>query len=171
MESPVKPRALAALVAATVLIAAAYASAFLPGGAPPWAPWLMIFGTAGVLVSMMALGASRRGTRLGPLRWVFALVFVLVTGSFALALLLPPEEPGDPLVLGLPMRAAVVLLGVGLLPLFLVPVAYAVTFDRVTLSEAELARIRAEAARLGAERAVGGGQNPARIPAGDGGDR
>jgi hypothetical protein len=151
MESPVKRRALAALVAATVLIAAAYASAFLPGGAPPWAPWLMVFGTAGILASMMALGASRPGARLGPLKWVFAVVFVLVVGAFSLALLLPPEEAGDALVLGLPLRAAVVLFGVGLLPLFLVPVAYALTFDRVTLSEAELARIRAEAARLRAE--------------------
>jgi hypothetical protein len=148
MESPVKRRALAALVAATVLIAAAYASAFLPGGAPPWAPWLMVVGTAGLLTSMMALGAARPGRRLGPLKWVFAMVFVLVAGSFALALLLPPEAAGDALVIGLPLRAAVVLLGVGLLPLFLVPVAYALTFDRVTLCEADLERIRAEAARL-----------------------
>ena len=38
------------------------------------------------------------------------------------------------------------LLGIGLLPLLVLPIAYALTFDDMTLSEADLERVR-EAAR------------------------
>jgi hypothetical protein len=161
MRSVVKTRALYALVVATLLIASAYASAFLPGGSPSWAVWPMVVGTTGALVSMMAMGAARPGVRLGALAWVFGAVFVLVTVAFGLALSLPPEDAGSRLVLGLPLRAAIVLFGIGLLPLFLVPVAYAATFDRVTLSEEDLARIRAEAARLRESAVARGGSMPA----------
>ena len=47
---------------------------------------------------------------------------------------------------------AIVLFGVGLLPLLAVPLAYALTFDDQTLSEEDLERVRrAAAARRGAE--------------------
>jgi hypothetical protein len=132
---------LAAIFAATLSIAAAYASAFLPGGAPGWAAWAMALGTAVMMVAATALGAARPGG-LGPLRIPFALTFLILAGGFALALSLPAEAPGAALILGLPVRAAVVLLGVGLLPLLVLPVAYAMTFDAMTLSEADLERVR-----------------------------
>ena len=38
--------------------------------------------------------------------------------------------------------------GIGLLPVFLLPIAYAVTFDRVTLSDADLASFRGRLAAI-----------------------
>ncbi len=55
----------------------------------------------------------------------------------------PAEGAGARLLLGLPLRAALVLYGVGLLPIVVLPFAYAVTFDDMTLSEEDLARVRA----------------------------
>lgn len=146
--------AVAALFTGTLLIGAAYASAFADGGAPPWGAWCMALGVAVMMVAAMLLGAARPGVRLGGLWAVFALTFALIAGCFAAALLLPPDTAASALVLGLPRRAAILLYGVGLLPIFLLPVAYAVTFDRVTLSEADLARVRERAAalRVGGER-------------------
>lgn len=139
---------LATVFAAALLIGAAYASAWLPGGAPGWAPWAMTLGTAAMLVGTMALGAQRGG-RLGSLWFPFGFVFLVLVAGFGAVLSLPPADPADPtLWLGLPPRAATVLYGIGLLPLLVVPVAYALTFDRMTLSDEDLARVRAAAARL-----------------------
>ena len=73
------------------------------------------------MVAMMTFGAVRNGRRVGALALPFALVFALVTGGFLLAMALPPDRAGDALWLGLPRRAAVILYGVGLLPLFVLP--------------------------------------------------
>ena len=132
------------VVLGTLAVAAAYGSAFAPGGAPRWAPWAMIAGIALTTVGLMALGASRpgRGWRglLIPLGFTFA---VLVVG-FGLALGLPGGEgPQTALLAGLPPRAALVLYGVGLLPALVLPLAYALTFRRMTLNEADIERIRA----------------------------
>lgn len=149
-----KRSALAGLVVSTVLIAAGYASAFLPGDPPRWAPWAMAMGTAAILVSAMALGAARQGG-IGRLWLPFALVFLVLAGGFGAVLALPATDPQDPtLWLGLPPRAAVVMYGIGLLPLFFLPLSYALTFDEMTLSEADLARVR-DAARALAPGAAG----------------
>jgi len=141
-----KRSSLAVLVVSTVAIAAAYGSAFLPDGPPRWAPWALAMGTAAIMVASMALGAARRGG-VGRLALPFAGVFLVLAGGFAAALLLPPTDPRDPtLWLGLPPAAAVVMYGIGLLPLFFLPLAYALTFDEMTLGEADLARVR-DAAR------------------------
>jgi len=58
-------------------------------------------------------------------------------------LVMPAETESSPLWFGLPARAAVVLYGIGVLPLFVLPIAYALTFDSLTLSEADLERVRA----------------------------
>jgi len=137
---------LRAFVLSTVLIAAAYGAAFLPGGAPRWAPLLLATGSVGTMVSVMVMGAARPGRTLGALGPVFGAVFVLLAAAFALALLLPPETAGSALWLGLPRRAAILIYGIGLLPVVLLPVAYAATFDRVTLSDADLARFREQLA-------------------------
>jgi hypothetical protein len=131
-----KRTALAALLLATLLIGAAYP--------PGWAAWAMALGTATIMVASMALGAARRGG-IGRLALPFAGTWLILAGGFAAAMLLPAEGPDSPLFLGLPPRAAIVLLGVGLLPLFLLPLAYALTFDEMTLSEADLERVRREA--------------------------
>lgn len=154
-----KRASLAALLLATLLIGAAYASAFLPGDPPGWAAWAMSLGTAAIMVASMALGAARRGG-VGRLALPFAATFVILAGGFAAAMLLPAEGPGSPLFLGLPLRAAIVLVGIGLVPLLFLPVAYALTFDEMTLSEADLERVRRAARELRGDAAV-----PAAAPA------
>jgi hypothetical protein len=144
---------LLAFLGGTVACAAAYGSAFLPGDPPPWAPWSLGIGTATVMVAASALGAARAGRGVGRLKVPFALVFLILAGGFAAVLLLPPPDPADPtLFLGLPPAAAVVLLGIGLLPLLVLPVAYALTFEETTLSDDDLARVRLAAAEYRAAR-------------------
>lgn len=143
---------LAVFITSAVLIAVAYGAAFLPGGAPPWAPFLLAGGTAGTMTGAMALGASRPGRRLGSLAFVFGAAYLIIAGGFTAALLLPAEAPTARLWLGLPVRAAILIYGIGLLPVVLLPVAYAATFDRVTLSDQDLADFRARIAAVrGAE--------------------
>jgi hypothetical protein len=153
-----------ALLGGTLAAAAAYASAFLPGDPPAWAPWALGFGTATVMVAASALGAARPGRGVGRLKVPLALVFLILAGGFAAALTIPAPDPADPaLFLGLPAGAAVVLLGIGLLPLLVLPVAYALTFDETTLSEHDLERVRRAAAGFRAERA-GAASAPAAGP-------
>ena len=142
-----KRSSLAAWVLATLAIAVAYGSAFLPGEPPAWAAWLMALGTATMMVAAMALGAARAGG-VGRLKLPFALTFLILAGGFMAVMLLPAERAGAPLYLGLPLRAAVVLLGVGLVPLLVLPLAYALTFDEMTLSDADLDAVRLAARQL-----------------------
>lgn len=142
--------AIRALAASTLAIGVAYASAFLPGGAPAWAPWPLAIGVPLALVSVMSLGAARGGRVPGPLLAAFALVGLMLAGGFALALLLPGGggvagngTVGEPLLLGLPRRAAIVIYGIGLLPVLVLPVAYALTFEAQTLRDDDLERVRA----------------------------
>ena len=137
------------LVAALLAIAAGYASAFQDGGAPSWAPWLLAIGIPASLGAIMALGAARGDRGLGRLKLPLAFVFVLLAGGFCLALALPATEAkGATLLLGLPLRAAIVIYGVGLLPIFILPVVYATTFETQTLSDEDIAKVR----KLAAER-------------------
>jgi hypothetical protein len=138
----IRSYAIRALFASTLLVAAAYASAFLPGGAPEWAAGAMLLGMSGSIVAAMVLGAARDG-RVGRLAAPFTLVFLLLVGGFGAVLVLPAADPADPsLWLGLPPRAAAVLYGIGLVPLLLVPLAYALSFDERTLRPGDLERIR-----------------------------
>lgn len=142
-----KRTSLLTLLAGTLMIAAAYGSALLPGEPPAWSAWSMGIGTAVVMVSAMALGAARQGG-VGRLKLPFAFTFLVLAGGFCAVLALPAEPAGAPLVLGLPLRAAIVLLGIGFLPLLVLPVAYALTFDEMTLSEEDLERVRRAAREL-----------------------
>ncbi len=127
-----------------VMIATSYASAWLPGGAPVWGAWLMAIGSSASLVAMMMLGVARGDRGAGRLGWAFAFTFVVLAGGFGIALSMPGvDTPDGPLWLGLPPRAAIILYGIGLLPLFVLPVTYALSFDDRTLSVDDLERIRA----------------------------
>lgn len=130
-------------VLSTLVIAAGYASAFLPGGAPPAAAWAFIIGIPCLMVGLMALGASRSKRGLGRLVLPFAFVWLVLVAGFAAAQLLSADGAAPRLWLGLPPRAAIILYGIGLLPVFVLPLAYALTFDAQTLSEDDLARVRA----------------------------
>jgi hypothetical protein len=121
-----------------------YAGAFLPGGTPSWSPWCMAIGTNGALMSLMALGASRRGTLPAALILTFIGMFVLCAGAFSYALAMPAAEgAGGALLVGLPIRTAVLLYSVGVAPIVILPFAYALTFDKSTLSEDDLVQVRA----------------------------
>ncbi|MCC6929913.1 MAG: hypothetical protein IT359_13105 [Gemmatimonadaceae bacterium] len=134
--------AIAMTATSTACIALAYGSAFLAGGAR-WGVWCMVVGLALMVVSMMALGVSRRTGGVGRLAIPLAFTFVVIVAGFAAALLLPADAPGERIILGLPLRAAIVVYGVGLLPLLVLPLAYALTFEVMTLREDDLARVRA----------------------------
>lgn len=135
------------LVVAVCAIAGGYAAAFKPGGAPTWAPWLLAVGIPSALGGIMALGAARGSAGIGKLKFPFAFVFVVLTSGFCLALGLPANESiQSTLWLGLPARAAIVIYGIGLLPIVVLPVAYALTFDTQTLSQSDIDRVRELAA-------------------------
>ena len=130
------------LVGAILAIAAGYASAFKTGGAPGWAPWLLALGIPGALGAIMVLGATRGSKGIGRLKLPFLFVFVVLASGFCLALGLPAETADSTLWLGLPRRAAIVIYGIGLLPIVVLPVAYALTFDTQTLSQSDIDRVR-----------------------------
>lgn len=145
-----KRGAVATVTVGVALVGLAYASAFLPGGVPEWAAWLFVLGMPVSVLGFLVLGASRPGRGVGRLVLPIAFVFLVLLGGFAAALLLPEPTSASPLWLGLPPGAAVVIYGVGLLPLFVLPMAYALTFDEQTLSLADLERVRAAARLAGA---------------------
>jgi len=138
-----KRAALVALVAGILAIALGYGAAFLPGGAPPWAPWLLAVGIPVVLGAIMILGAARGRMGIGSLKYPFAFVVAVLAIGFCAALALPATESAlSRLWLGLPARAAIVIYGIGLLPIIVLPVAYALTFDAQTLSAEDVERVR-----------------------------
>lgn len=143
--------ALVWLVASTLAIAVVYLAILLPGGTPGWTAPLMIAAVATQMVSVAGLGASRAG-KLGKVALPLAAAWIIMVLFFGLALALPADTASAPhLLLGLPRRTALILFGVGLLPLLAMPLAYALTFDQMTLSEEQLRQLRAEAARINAQ--------------------
>lgn len=137
-----KRAALTVLVLSTMVIGAAYATAFLDGGAPVWAGWLFALGMTGALLGTLALGAMRRDRGLGRLVVPFIVMTLLLGGGLAAVFLLPGDlGAAEPLLLGLPRRAAIVLYVIGLLPILVLPVAYALTFADQTLRPEDLERV------------------------------
>jgi hypothetical protein len=138
--------ALTALFAAILAIGVGYAAAFSRSGTPAWAPWLLALGVPISLGAIMVLGAARGRSGIGPLKLPFLFVVAVLAIGFCAALALPAtESPLSKLWLGLPARAAVVIYGIGLLPIVVLPVAYALTFETQTLNAEDLERVRAVA--------------------------
>jgi hypothetical protein len=136
--------ALIALFIGTLAIASGYAAAFSRGGTPVWAPWLLALGIPTAVGAIMILGAARSNRGIGPLKIPFLFTVAVLAVGFCAALALPANETaGSQLWLGLPVRAAVVIYGVGLLPIVVLPIAYAVTFETQTLSAEDVERVRA----------------------------
>ena len=155
MEDTTRRAALMALIIGVSAIAVGYAAAFLPGGAPAWAPWLLAVGIPVALGGIMILGAARGRMGIGPLKYPFAFVVAVLAIGFCAALALPAtESPLSKLWLGLPARAAIVIYGIGLLPIIVLPVAYALTFETQTLSAEDVERVR-ELARENRARSEG----------------
>ncbi len=133
--------ALLGLVGGVTLIAVAYFGVFATGTASPWMTWVYMIGTSTTMLAMMVLGAVRGTGGIRGLMMPFTAIYVLLIVGFGAVLLMPPESAESTLWLGLPPRTAIVLYGIGILPLLLLPLAYAFTFDSTTLSEADLARV------------------------------
>ena len=142
-----------------LIVAAGYALSFTSGSPAALAPWCLAIGTCGALMSLMALGAVRRGRITPVLRWVFAGMFIFCAGCFCVALAMPANEgAGGPLLFGFPLRSTIVLLGVAVVPLLVLPFAWAFTFDSAMLSDDDLRRLReaqAAMAQSGMARANG----------------
>lgn len=109
-----------------------------------WAAWLLALGIPVALAAIMILGAARGRRGIGPLKIPFAFVAMVLLIGFGAALALPATEgPLSTLWLGLPARAAIVIYGIGLLPIVVLPIAYALTFEAQTLSAEDVERVRA----------------------------
>lgn len=148
-EDPTRGTALIVLFIAITAIAVGYAAAFVPGGTPPWASWLLVLGIPVALGAIMVVGAARGRRGIGQLRIPLAFVVAVLVMGFGAALALPSTEgPVSNLWLGLPTRAAIVIYGVGFLPIIVLPIAYALTFETQTLSAEDVERVRAFAREL-----------------------
>lgn len=133
----------------SVAAALSYGAALLPGPAPRWAAFVLAGGTGCLLAGLLLLGARRNGRVSPGLGWVLVATCAWVAGGLMFLLALPGVDAADtPLILGLPRRAAFLLLGVGLAPGFILPLAYARVFDEQTLSEEDLERLEAAAERV-----------------------
>jgi hypothetical protein len=136
--------ALGSLLIAITAIAIGYGGAFIKSGTPIWAPWLLALGIPVALGAIMILGAARGNHGIGALTFPFAFVVLVLAVGFGAALALPGADgPLSRLWLGLPARAAIVIYGIGLLPIVILPIAYAMTFEAMTLSAQDLERVRA----------------------------
>ena len=139
-------RAVGGLALSMALLAVGYAGPFITFPAPNWAVWATAMGTAGSFLSLIALGSARYGES-RPVPWALGLLALVLLGGFAAMILLPPPDPAEPVLwLGLPPGAAVLIYVIGLLPLFLAPVAYALDFERWTLRPEDLERVKELAA-------------------------
>lgn len=140
--------ALATLVLAIGCIVLAYASAWRSGGTPAWGIWLMIAGTAMLMSGMLGLSALRSGVPTRRATIVAVLLFAVLMLGFGLPMVLAPETATGPLFLGLPLRAAIEIYGVGLLPACFLPLLFAAEFRDEGLDQASLDRLRERCERL-----------------------
>lgn len=128
--------ALALLLISALMMLVAFGAAVvasLGGGATPrWASAVMAGATGLCLAAFMgvALGERVRDARIAA---VLAFVGLGVGGALMALLWVPPVTgPDDALWGGLPLGAALVVYGIGLLPMLIVPGVYAWTFEHIT---------------------------------------
>lgn len=141
------------LILGLLAVAASYGAA-LVGVAAHATPWWLASGSTAVLAALAVLGAAR-GRRPTPILTATGLVsFLSVATGLLVPLAMRAPDASTPLLLGLPRPTAILLLLVGLLPLLLLPVAYAAAFEREVLSDEDLARLRSGSGATGAADAV-----------------
>jgi hypothetical protein len=110
---------------------------FLPG---PVAEYLFTTLVMAYPVALIALAVARRG-RLGPLAVPLVSLLVILEACGLGMLVLRGRVADGPWIGGLPAAAAVQLYGLGLVPLLLVTLVYALTFDRYELRAEDLERL------------------------------
>ena len=138
------------LIVGLLAVGLAYGAALL-GVAAAVAPWWLASGSTATLAGLAALGAARRGRSSPLLGWSIAIAFMSVAAGLLVPLALPAPGAATPLLLGLPRPTAILLLLVGLVPLVMLPIAYAVAFEREVLSDADLAALRGRQRGPGAD--------------------
>lgn len=126
---------LLAIAAAYLLLGAAVAG-LLPS-------LLMIYGVGATLAGPLLLASPRRRPR-SALVLAAVTVFLVVIVGFVLVLFSPDDQATEATVLGLPLRAAIVLLGIGLVPALVLPWAYARAVSRDKLDPESIRTFVAE---------------------------
>lgn len=121
---------IAVLTLGALTVLGAYALSF--GSPSPLPPWLLAAGATLVLTGLGLLGAGERAPRLAA-AIVVACVFTFA--GLAAALLMPAHVEGGALLFGLPRATTVMLLCTGLVPLVMLPIAYAMLFKREVLRD------------------------------------
>jgi hypothetical protein len=113
-------------------VLAAYALTFFGGSEA--APWLLAAGATLILAGLGLLGAGPKAPRLTA-AVIVACFSTFIGLAFGLALSAPTAN--GPLLFGLPLSTAVMLLYAGAVPLVMLPIVYAWAFPReVTREEA-----------------------------------
>ncbi len=92
-------------------------------------------------VALSALGAQRHGS-LGPLLWPLAALLLILEAGMVAMLVLRGSILTAPWLGGLPLAMAVQVYGLFLLPLALVSLAYAWSFERFGLRREDLDELR-----------------------------
>ncbi len=92
-------------------------------------------------VALIALGVQRRGS-LGPLLWPLAGLFLILEAGFVAMLWLRGSVLTAPWLGGLPLATAIQFYGLFLMPMLLVSLAYAWTFERYGLRQEDLDDLR-----------------------------
>lgn len=113
-------------------VLAAYALTFLGGS--DGAPWLMAAGATLVLGGLGLLGAGPKAPRLAS-AVIVACFSTFVGLAFGLTLNAPVAN--GPLLFGLPLSTAVMLLYAGAVPLVVLPIVYAWAFPREVAQESQ----------------------------------
>ena len=110
----------------------------------------LIFGVValGFPVALMALGAQRGG-RLGPLALPLTGLLLVLEVSLPLLLAFGGRVGDLPWILGLPPGLAIEIYLMTLVPLAITTIAYGLTFEGFTLTEADLERILGAAESAG----------------------
>lgn len=124
------------LVGGLLAVAVAYLLTGV-GVATAVAPWALAAGTTAVLAGLAHLAIPRRGSGASVLRLAVTLSLTSVLAGFLLPLLLPEVTATTPLWLGLPRPTAWLVLLTFVVPLIVLPVAYAVAFPREVLRPEE----------------------------------
>ena len=134
--------AVVVLFASMIALAGAYVATFAGADPNGVTAWTFAVAMPFAFVAIIALAVARPNRRaggLGLLAGPLLALLLLLIAAFTLALLLPTNEP---LIAGVPRRAALVLYGVGLMPFLFLPLAYALTFRDMTLRDEDIDRIR-----------------------------
>ena len=106
----------------------------------PWVDWAFAVLVMAYPVALIVVGVSRDG-RLGPVGLPLLALLLFLEACGVGMLLLRGHVLDGPWFGGLPLAAAIQLYGVFLVPLLLVALTYALTFDRFEMRDEDLDRL------------------------------